>query len=322
MLKDIKPIVIMGATASGKTELSLSLARKINAEIISADSRQVYKHLTAGTAKPQGHWENIDNTKTYLVDNIPYHLVDFIDPLSQYNAGEYAQEAKYKIDKIKKSGKNIIITGGTGLYIHSLFNELDQLPKANSELRNELYDYVKKYGKDALYEKLKNIDPISAQKIHPNNTQRIIRAIEISKLTGTPASSLIKGNFLKPIMPFLATLIILKWPKNLLTERIKQRTINAFDKWVQETENLISKGYPYDCPGLKSIGYSSIIDFIENKTNKKDTIENIIKLTMGYVKRQNTWFSRYKSANIIEFKDLTEYNVEKITDKILKLHYK
>lgn len=312
----------MGATASGKTEISILLAKKINAEIVSADSRQIYKHLRAGTAKPQGRWITEKDEKKYLVDGIPYHLVDFLDPIAQYNAGEYSKDANQKINEIFSRGKEVIVTGGTGLYIHSLLTPMDHLPKTDFKLRSKLLEYSQTYGKLALYEKLKKIDPVSATKIHPNNIQRVIRAIEISTLTGKPASSLISGNFFKNSIEFPAILILLKWPKNLLTKRIMERTISSFDEWVNETKNLISKGYPYDCPGLKSIGYSAIIDFIENRIDKKKAIDQVVKLSVSYAKRQNTWFSRYKDARIFEFKDLSEFKTEKIVDDIIEISEK
>lgn len=317
MSENKKPIVIMGATASGKTDISLCLAKKINAEIISADSRQVYKHLSAGTAKPEGRWD--ENNENYLVGGIPYHLVDFLEPTHQYNAGDFALDANKKIKQIKEKGKKVIITGGTGLYIHALFNQMDNLPKPDQSLREELLNYAQTKGTQALYQKLNQLDPISAQRIHPNNTHRIIRALEISILAGKPASSLISGNFFKISPELFGNFILIKWRKNILVERIKTRTINSFENWVKETLNLISLGYPYDCPGLKSIGYSVVIDFIENKIDKKNAIEQIVKLTLNYAKRQNTWFSRYKNAVILEFDELSKFNPEEISDKIIKL---
>ncbi|MCK4936949.1 MAG: tRNA (adenosine(37)-N6)-dimethylallyltransferase MiaA, partial [Elusimicrobiales bacterium] len=192
---DIKPIVIMGANASGKTSLAIEIAKRFNGEIISADSKQVYRHLSAGTSKPLGKWEKSGNKKFYMVHGIPYHLLDIIDPKESYDAAIFAKDAKKLIKDIKRRGKLPIIAGGTGMYIQALWNGLDKMPKADIEVRNKLTAYAGKFGKLALYEKLEKVDPVAAVKIPPNNIQRVIRALEVSEITGKPISALWTGKF-------------------------------------------------------------------------------------------------------------------------------
>ncbi|MCX7641578.1 MAG: tRNA (adenosine(37)-N6)-dimethylallyltransferase MiaA [Elusimicrobiales bacterium] len=313
-----QPIIICGANASGKTQISLILATKIGAEIISADSRQIYKHLTYGTSKPLGKWLQTPDRKIYLVGLVPYHLVDFIDPLESYNVARYIYDFKQTISLIKT--KNIIICGGTGLYINTLFNPLDPLPQKDPEIRKELYEYAEKYGKNKLHEKLKELDPISARKIHPNNIQRVIRAIEVSILTSKPYSLLISNKLFENKMKNIFSIFLI-WNKKLLYERIKKRTIDYFDKWVEETKFLLSNGYPEDAPGLKSLGYQEIILYISSSISREKAIELIVTKSIQYAKRQNTWFKRYHHKMIIEINDEREFEPESIAETISKKYY-
>lgn len=307
------PIIITGANASGKTQLSLNLAYLINAEIISADSRQIYKHLLYGTSKPVGRWVQTPDRKIYLVDMIPYHLVDIIDPLESYNVARYVYDFKETVSKIKTT--KIIICGGTGFYINSIFNPLDRLPEKDPQIRKELTEYAHKFGRQKLHDKLKELDPISAKRIHPNNIQRVIRAIEVSILTSKPYSSLISNKIFENKMNDVFSVFII-WQKNLLYNRIKRRVQDVFDKWAEETNFLLSNGYPEDSPGLKSLGYPEIISYIKSKISKKDAIDLIIKKTIQYAKRQNTWFKRYNHKMIIEINNEDEFDPQKISESI------
>lgn len=307
------PIIITGANASGKTQLALNLAYLTNAEIISADSRQIYKHLLYGTSKPVGRWVQTPDRKIYLVDMIPYHLVDIIDPLESYNVARYIYDFKEVISKVKSN--RIIICGGTGFYINSLFNPLDILPEKDPQIRKELIEYAQKFGKEKLHDRLKEIDPISAQKIHPNNIQRVIRAIEISILTSKPYSSLISNKLFSDKMSHVFSVFII-WKKSLLYNRIKKRVIDVFDRWIEETNFLLSNGYPEDSPGLKSLGYPEIISYIQSKISKKEAIDLIVTKTIQYAKRQNTWFRRYDHKMIIEINDEKEFNPYDISTNI------
>lgn len=311
-----KPIVVTGANASGKTLLSLTIAKEIGIEIISADSRQIYKHLTAGTSKPEGRWFNKENP-IYLVDNIPYHLVDFVDPLETYNAQKYFYDFKETLDKIKT--KTFIICGGTGFYINSLFNPLDPLPEGNEKIRSELKEFADKNGRESLHNKLKELDPVSAKKIHPNNINRVIRAIEVSLITSKPYSSLISNTLFDPKSYNTAFFVFIKWNRELLYKRIKNRTKKVFESWVDEIKYLVSNGYPQDCPGLKSLGYPAVIDYMEGNITKEEAIEIITKQSMEYAKRQNTWFSRYKSL-IFEIEDEKDFDIDKMSKTVITEH--
>lgn len=302
----------MGANASGKTFLAIEMAKRFNGEIISADSKQVYKHLSAGTSKPLGKWEKKGNKKFYIVNDIPYHLLDIIDPKESYDAAMFAKNATKLIEDIKKRGKLPIIAGGTGMYIQALWNGLDKMPKANIEIRNKLAAYAGKFGKTALYERLEKVDPAAAIKIPPANIQRVIRALEVSEVTGKPISKLWTGKFFNTLPSHLANFIMLSWPKTELSERIKKRTAEFFDNWAEETQMLITMGYASDCPGLKSLGYPQILDYISSKISKQEAMHRIVKLSLSYAKRQNTWFQRYKNILKIEIENQADYDMDRI----------
>ena len=215
-----KPITIMGANASGKTALAIELAKRTDGEIISADSKQIYKHLAAGTSKPEGRWKTVKGKEVYLVDGIPYHLVDFVDPLTAYDAGTFAADAKALMDSISAEGKTPIIVGGTGMYIQSLWNGLDTLPEADQELRKHLAAFADAQGREALHAELAALDPKAAAQIPPNNLQRVIRALEITKLAGRPVSSSGPADSGRPARAF-GQVRFSEMGKELLMERIK-----------------------------------------------------------------------------------------------------
>jgi len=182
------PLAIVGPTASGKTELGLRLAQEKNGEIISVDARQVYKHLRIGTAKPAGQWEMVHNEPMYLVEGIPYHLVDILDPNQRFTAAEFVRLAGEKIKSIVARGKTPILVGGTGLYFKALTEGLAVLPPADEAVRARLKKEADTQGRAHLHTTLAKIDPASAKKIPVNNIQRLIRALEVFELTGKPIS--------------------------------------------------------------------------------------------------------------------------------------
>ena len=308
----------MGANASGKTSLAIEIAKRFNGEIISSDSRQVYQHLSAGTSKPLGTWKKEGNKKIYTVSDIPYYMLDITDPKESYDAAMFVKDAAKIIKDITKRGKLPIIAGGTGMYIQALWNGLDKMPKADIEVRNKLTVFAEKFGKMALYEKLEKVDPAAAVKIPPNNIQRVIRALEVSEITRQPISALWTGRFFDTLPTHLANFTMIAWPKAELSERIKKRTVKFFDNWVKETQMLITMGYASDCPGLKSLGYPQILDYISNKISAQDAINKIVKLSLAYAKRQNTWFRRYKNILKIDLEKPSDYNLDEIIKKILK----
>ncbi len=313
----LKPITLMGANASGKTEIAVELARRLGGEIISADSKQTYKFMEAGTAKPPGAWTDTPDGRAYLVYGIPYHLVDTLDPRASYDAGTFTRDAREVMTKIKARGRTPIMAGGTGMYIQAFWNGLDELPPANPAMREKLAALAESGGREALHAELAAIDPQAALTIPAGNIQRVIRAIEITRLAGRPVSQIWSGKFFNALPAHEGKFVFLKWQKDLLAERVKRRTAARFDEWADETRALLAKGYPEDCPGLKTLGYPQMMDFLAGRLSKSDAVRVITAASMAYAKRQNTWFARYRNALRIDLEKYQDYDPAAIAEKII-----
>ena len=308
---DMKPIVICGPTASGKTELALALARQTSGIIISADSRQVYKHLTIGTAKPQGVWQNGE----YLVDGIPYYLVDFLDVTDTFNAGAFC--ARVREIATRFPHKQLIFAGGTGMYLHAFFVGMDELPPSTQASRAAVEKILQEEGKIGLHARLQENDPAGAEKIPVGNVQRTMRALELFLLTGKPASILKSGKFFQLPDAQQSHWVYLDWEKQTLATRIQARTEQIFDGMVAETRQLLAAGLPPQTPGLKSLGYPQAVEFLAGKLSRDAAIERITTLTRQYAKRQRTWFNRYTQARRIRLTTLADFTPTQIVAEIL-----
>jgi len=316
-LEPLKPITLMGANASGKTEIALHLARRLGGEIISADSKQVYKLLEAGTAKPRGTWTETEAGRAYLVDGVPYHLVDTLDPRAAYDAGSFVKEAKKLIQELAARGKVAVMAGGTGMYVQAFWNGLDELPPADPVMREKLSALAAVSGKEALHAELASIDPAAALRIPPGNIQRVMRAIEITRLAGRPVSQIWSGRFFNALPAHEGKFIFIKWQKDLLAERVKTRTAARFEDWAQETRELLAKGYAEDCPGLKTLGYPQVMDYLAGRLTKTEAVHAITAASMAYAKRQNTWFGRYRNAVLLELKKPEDYDPSALAERII-----
>ncbi|MBO7238016.1 MAG: tRNA (adenosine(37)-N6)-dimethylallyltransferase MiaA [Elusimicrobiaceae bacterium] len=309
----MKHIILAGPTASGKTELALALARQLGSEIISADSRQIYTDLTVGTAKPQGTWKD----GHYLVENIPYHLVDFLPPDQTFDVFSFCEKSRALL--AARPDKPFIFAGGTGMYLHALFIGIDKLPPASAALRAELTDFAEKNGREALHARLVQVDPVSAAQIPAQNIHRVIRALEICRLTGRPASEVKTGAFFQTEFPKdQALFVYLNWEKELLNERIIRRTQAMLDPMAEETRALLARGFAPDCAGLKSLGYPEILQWIGGKLTREETLEKIIIRTRQYAKRQRTWFNRYKNILRLDINRPQDFDPEKISKQIFQ----
>lgn len=307
----MKPIVLCGPTASGKTELALELARQTGGIVVSADSRQVYKRLTIGTAKPQGTYQN----GYYTVEGIPYLLVDFLDVTDTFNAGAF----RAQIDKICAKFPNtpLIFAGGTGMYLHAYFVGMDELPPGTPQTREKLSQLLAQQGKEGLHAALAEKDPASAANIPMGNVQRTMRALELCLLTGKPASELKSGNFFQLPDETKSFWVYLDWEKEAQNNRINRRTEQIFDGMVQETHQLLAEGYLEDTPALKSLGYPQAISFLKGELSRPQAVERIATLTRQYAKRQRTWFNRYKNALRISLQNPQDFDTQKLAQEIL-----
>ncbi|MDX9971304.1 MAG: tRNA (adenosine(37)-N6)-dimethylallyltransferase MiaA [Candidatus Gracilibacteria bacterium] len=282
-------VVIFGPTASGKTALSVELAKALNGEIVSADSRQIYRKMPIATALV---------TKEEM-QGIPHHMIEITDPDLPLSMAEYREMAQNCIEEILNRGKIPFLVGGTGLYISAIIENYEMAEvKPNTKLRTKLEKLAEIEGKEAVYNILKNLDPIKAEEIHTNNLRYVIRAIEISKSKTKQIPA--KGK------PKFATFIInLEWPREVLYNRINQRVdIMVKEGLIEEIRSLLKHGYDKSLPAITSVGVKEIIPYIEGKTTLEEAVELLKKNTRNYAKRQITWSKRYKNAlNICPLKE-------------------
>ncbi len=276
-----KPIIVLlGPTASGKTEVALSLAREVNAEIISADSMQVYKYLNIGTAKPSRKIRKI----------IPHHLIDIKYPDEEFSAGEFQLRAIKAIERIFKKGKLPILIGGTALYIRTITDGICPIPSRNEKVRKHLSQLAKKYGRSYLYKRLKRIDKKACEKIHPNNLKRIIRALEVYSLTKIPFSAWQNRRYYPP---YPIIVFGLDWERNLVYERIGRRVDEMIKEGlIREVKRLLTRGYSKRLNSLQGLGYRQAIEFLEGKYDRERMKYLIKRDTRRYAKRQLTWWRK------------------------------
>ncbi|HSR89322.1 MAG TPA: tRNA (adenosine(37)-N6)-dimethylallyltransferase MiaA [Candidatus Udaeobacter sp.] len=281
MKKLPKVIVILGPTASGKTDLGLELAKKFNGEVISADSRQVYKKMSIGTAKPAGVWQK----ESYIVAGISHHLMDIVDPSDDFSLSDYKALANEKIKDVLSRKKLPIIVGGTGLYVQTLVDNLD-IPKIppNKDLREKLEQKTL----PELVAMLEKIDQATAKKIDLKNPRRVLRALEVCILSGK--SFLQQQTKSKPLYDVLQ--IGINLPSEELYSRINKRVDKQIaDGLIEETKQLAA-GYGWDLPSMSGIGYKQIGFYLRDQMSLAEAVELLKRDTRRYAKRQMTWFKR------------------------------
>lgn len=279
-----KVIVLVGPTASGKTALSVKLAKKFDGEIISADSRQIYRGLDIGTAKPTSQEQQA----------IPHHLIDIRNPNQPYTVAQYKRDCVKVIRQILKKDKLPIIVGGTGLYIKAVVDNLT-IPrvKADPLLRYELEQELQGRGLNFLYNELVKLDPEAAYIVDPHNPRRVIRALEIAMSTKKPFSETRRQG--KPLFQFFQ--IGISQPKEKLRERINKRIDTMTGEGlIDEVKNLIKK-YPAGMSAFEAIGYREIINYLNGKSSLEEAVELMKKNTWHFAKRQLTWFRKDKNIH-------------------------
>ena len=275
-------IIVLGATATGKTDFAIKLAHQLNAEIINADSMYIYKDFNIGTAKPTPKEMN----------GINHHLIDFLDPLQNFSVSNYRQLASIEINKLFDKNIVPIVVGGTGFYIDSLIKPFSYgNTERDEKLRSELEEELKLKGEKYLHDKLAKLDYNSSLKIHQNDTMRVIRAIEICLSSKTKKSEI---SNLDNVILKNPLIIGLTMPRELLYERINKRVELMIENGlVSEVENLKSKGYNLDnCNAMKGIGYKEVLAYLNDECTLEEAIDKIKQHSRNYAKRQITWFKR------------------------------
>ncbi|HZJ76368.1 MAG TPA: tRNA (adenosine(37)-N6)-dimethylallyltransferase MiaA [Oscillospiraceae bacterium] len=280
-------LIIAGPTAVGKTDTGIILADKLNGEIISADSMQIYKNMNIGTAKP-----NLEERK-----GVTHHLIDIINPDENFSVAEFQRLAGGIIDDLISNKKLPIIVGGTGLYINSLIYDMDFTQFAsNRKLRETLQKEAEKMGNEYIHDKLKKIDPNLADRIHPNNVRRVIRAIEVYHGTGDKIGDFSRDIVLNDEYEFF--LAGLTRERSELYDRINKRVDIMIEQGlIEEVRDLVNLGYSKDLISFKGLGYKEIIEYLEGRYDLNEAIRILKRNTRRYAKRQLTWFRRYESIN-------------------------
>jgi tRNA dimethylallyltransferase len=298
-------IVLVGPTCSGKTSIGISLAKNLGSEIISADSRQIYKHLSIGTAKP-----NADELTV-----VKHHFIDLIEPDIEYNVSRFETEALAEIDRIISGGKIPVVVGGSGLYIRSLIDGLFNTVDTDDDFREELKIKREKFGNEFIYEELKKIDPLSAEKMLPQNWKRVMRALEVFHITGVPISKFQQEYQRETPHNFIQ--FGLEWEREVLYKSIEKRVDLMIESGlVEEVQNILSAGFSNQLNALNTVGYKEIISFLNNEITLDRAVELIKRNTRRYAKRQMTWFRKDERIKWIQINSQNDY--EKVAAQILE----
>ena len=277
----VKPkiVVICGPTALGKTSIAIDLARAFSGEIVGADSMQIYRYMDIGTAKPTPVERSC----------VTHHMIDIVNPDEHFDAKQFAKMAQEKIIKLYVRGVTPFVVGGTGLYIKALVQGLFKADPADPHVRERLKKEARIYGSDFLHKRLSQHDPDTAKRIHPNDTYRIIRALEVHELTGKTITELHREHMFSD-KPFRVLKIGLHMDRELMYDRIDRRVDGMIKAgFIDEVKGLLDTGYPADLKSMQSIGYRHLVDFIQGRCPWDETLRTLKRDTKRYAKRQMTW---------------------------------
>jgi tRNA dimethylallyltransferase len=298
-------ICIVGPTAVGKTEIAIQLAQHLDAEIVSLDSRQIYRGMDIGTAKPTPDQRQA----------VPHHLIDCVDVDQPFSVAEYQRLADTAIAEIRERGKRTMAVGGAGLYFRGIIDGLFDGPGADAEIRAKLQREADEHGNVALHERLRRCDPETANRVHPNNLVRVIRALEIYELTGKPISSL-QQQWKMNEPRYLFRAFGLNMPREVLYRRIEERVDRMVEAGlIEEVKGLLDQGYPRNCVAMQSFGYKELIDYLDGKRTLDEAIALLKQNTRRFAKRQLTWF---RNDPRIEWLDTSQFSsIDGIVDNLL-----
>lgn len=305
-----KPLVILtGPTAVGKTALSIRLAKLLNAEIISADSMQVYRRMNIGSAK----------VRPEEMEGVPHHLIDILEPEEEFNVALFKELADKAMEEIYEKGKIPLIVGGTGFYIQAVLNDIDfTKTDADDALRKRLEEEAKLHGEIWLHEKLRAIDPKAAEEIHYNNVKRVIRAIEFFEQTGKKISEHNEEERKKE-SPYNFAYFVLDCDRALLYERINKRIDLMLEEGlIEEVKGLKAEGCHKEMVSMKGLGYKEILDYLDGVTDYAEAVEILKRDTRRFAKRQLTWFRRENDVTWLEKEDFG-FEDEKILEFIIEV---
>ena len=305
---DCPVIVLVGPTAIGKTALSLQLVKRFACEIISMDSMQVYRHMDIGTAKPSPEEQAL----------VPHHLIDIINPDEQYDAARFVSDALEAINSVAGRKRTVLLTGGTGLYQKALLEGLFAAMPTDLEVRSQLQVRLEEEGRDALHAELCRVDPVSGARVHKNDTQRLLRGLEIYWSSGSTWSELLQeqkeeGQGIRFNKIYQ---VALTCDRDELYQRIELRSKIMIDQGlIEEVEKLRAMGYSPDLPSMQSIGYRHVNNLLSGQWDRETMMEHLIRDTRRYAKRQMTWFTKSRTLNWFDRRE-TELVIEKIESNL------
>ena len=310
----IKAIVIMGPTASGKSTLAMKLAKALKGEIISVDSALVYQGMDIGTAKP-----TIKER-----EQIPHHLIDLLDPKEAYSTGRFLTDANACIESIANRQSLPILAGGTMLYFNALLKGLSSLPAADPDIRAALDQALREKGLESLHAELQGIDPISAQRIHPNDPQRILRALEVFMISGIPLSEHFLKSAPKSTSYDIIPLILMPSNRERLHQRIQERFIEMIKEgFIEEVKALKARSdLTPEHPSMRAVGYRQIWDYLEDQYDYSTMLERGVIATRQFAKRQITWLRKEQDVPIFDsegsklFDEVMTYLSQSLLDEV------
>lgn len=280
---------LTGPTASGKTAVGVELAERIGAEIVSMDSMALYRGMDLGTAKPSP-------TERQLV---PHHLIDILEPHQDYSLAEYLDAARQCAQQIRSRGKQVLFVGGTPLYLKGLLRGIFQGPPADWELRRQLEQQARQEQPGFLHRRLAAVDPQAAERIHPHDTRRLIRALEVFIKTGRPISTF-QQQFQRGLPPQACRVFVLDWPRDQLYARINHRVQQMFEAGlVDEVRRLLAGPRPLSRTARQAVGYQEVIEYLQGRRNLPETIELVKTHTRQFAKRQGTWFRSLSECRFV-----------------------
>lgn len=286
-MSPMRPVVmILGPTAVGKSALALSLAERLEGEIVSADALQVYRGLDVGTAKPTAEERR----------RVPHHLIDVLDPDQPYSAGEFARRARAAIEEMHGRGREALVAGGSGLYLRALAEGISPVPRGDPEVRAELRRRLGEEGLEPLAAELERVDPATAARIAPGDSQRLLRALEVARVSGRPLSAWIaRQPFGRERFPSIKLGLTL--PRTILYDHIAERALRMVERgWVEEVARLLEQGIGRDAAAFQAIGYRQIAAHLLGERSLESAMEETIRATRRFAKRQLTWFRRERDV--------------------------
>jgi tRNA dimethylallyltransferase len=304
--KQIPLLIVQGPTSSGKSDLAVALAEKFDGEIVNADSMQIYRGMDIGTAKPSRD----------LLQRAPHHLIDIIDPDQPFSAADFRKYAGIAIREIHSRGKRVIVAGGTGLYIKALIKGLIDSPEGNPSIREELNEAARIYGREELHRRLALVDPVTAAKLHPNDQVRLVRALEVFRLTGRPISALRETHGFQNT-DFHALKIGITSDRAELYRKIDIRVDWMIQNGLaEEVRMLLAKGFTPDLKPMRSLGYSQICACLSGAYSLEEAILLVKRDTRHYAKRQLTWFKKDSEIKWFEY----PLNVDIIFNNVIEFY--